>query len=422
MSLTRTFARLTNADPADVTADEARNGLIHTVSMVLTKAADGLINPKLVLSWLLSALGAPGFFIGALVPVREAGSLLPQLALAKRVERMTQRKRMWALAAILQGCAALGIAISVLTLEGAAAGWAVLALLSLLAVARSAASVSYKDVLARTIAKGRRGAVTGFAAGMGAIVAFGFGLLMALGVFAVTITVLAAAVALAGLACIVAGLLFLRLQEPENNGAATSAKGVAALFRPLRDDPQLQIFITARAALTVTALAPPFIIMLSSASGDGALDQLGPMVMASTAAAFLSSYIWGRLSDRSSRQTLMAAGALAALALGVIGTVGLIFGGLGGAWGAGLAIFVAQIAYEGVRAGRKLHLTDMAEDDFRARYTALSNTLIGFALLAGGLFGLAADHFGPASLLLGFSFLSFLGVAIAARLQEVQQG
>lgn len=422
MSLTRTFARLTNADPADVTADEARNGLIHTVSMVLTKAADGLINPKLVLSWLLSALGAPGFFIGALVPVREAGSLLPQLALAKRVERMTQRKRMWALAAILQGVAALGIAISVLTLEGAAAGWAVLALLGLLAVARSAASVSYKDVLARTIAKGRRGAVTGFAAGMGAIVAFGFGLLMALGVFAVTITVLAAAVALAGLACIIAGLLFLRLHEPHNGGAASSPKGIASLFRPLRDDPQLQIFIAARAALMVTALAPPFIIMLSTASGDGALDQLGPMVMASTAAAFLSSYIWGRLSDRSSRQTLMAAGALAALALGVIGTVGLIFGGLGGAWGAGLAIFVAQIAYEGVRAGRKLHLTDMTGDDLRARYTALSNTLIGFALLAGGLFGLAADHFGPAPLLLGFSVLSLLGAAIATGLTEVQHG
>ena len=37
---------------------------------------------------------------------------------------------------------------------------------------------------------------------------------------------------------------------------------------------------------------------------------------------------------------------------------------------------------EGVRAGRKLHLNGMAEDAFRARYTALSNTLIGLALLA----------------------------------------
>ncbi|MFU8863801.1 MAG: MFS transporter [Rhodobacterales bacterium] len=421
MTLIPAFARLTNADPAELDREEAHNGLIHTASLVLTKTADGLIDPKLVLSWLLTALGAPGAFIGALVPVREAGSLLPQLLLAQKVERMVQRKHMWALGSFVQGFAGIGIAACVLTLEGAAAGWGVLGFVALLAVARSAASVSYKDVLARTISKGRRGAVTGFAAGVGAVVAFGFGLLMAIGIFDVAIPVLAAAVAIAGGAFILAGLLFLRLKEPRNGNEAAHPKGIAALVRPLWEDRQLQIFIAARAALTVTALAPPFIIMLSSASGDGSLDQLGPMVMASTAAAFVSSYIWGRLSDRSSRKTLMAAGVLSALALTVTGAVGLTLGGLGGAWGAGLAIFAAQIAYEGVRAGRKLHLTDMAEDDFRARYTALSNTLIGFALLAGGLFGLAADIFGPAPVLLLFAAISLAGAAIATRLDEVQQ-
>jgi 4-hydroxybenzoate polyprenyltransferase len=74
-----------------------------------------------------------------------------------------------------------------------------------------------------------------------------------------------------------------------------------------------------------------------------------------------------------------------------------------------------------VRQGRKLHLTDMAEDDFRARYTALSNTLIGAALMAGGLFGLAADYVGPAILLVVFAVISAIGAAIAARLDEVQQ-
>lgn len=420
MQLVPAFARLTNSDPAELDPEEAQNGLIHTASLVLTKTADGLIDPKLVLSWLLSALGAPGAVIGALVPVREAGSLLPQLALAQKVERMAQRKHMWAFGAFVQGFAALGIAACVLTLEGAAAGWGILGFVALLAVARSAASVSFKDVLARTIAKGRRGAVTGFAAGVGSVVAFGFGLLMALGIFDVAIPVLAAAVAISGGAFILAGILFLRLKEPHNGDAPSHPKGIAALIRPLREDPQLQIFIAARAALTVTALSPPFIIMLSSASGDGALDQLGPMVMASTAAAFVSAYIWGRLSDRSSRKTLMFAGGLSAVALAATGLVGMTFGGLGGAWGAGLAIFVAQIAYEGVRAGRKLHLTDMATDDFRARYTALSNTLIGFALLAGGLFGLAADLFGPAPVLLLFAVISLIGATIATRLDEVQ--
>ena len=104
----------------------------------------------------------------------------------------------------------------------------------------------------------------------------------------------------------------------------------------------------------------------------------------------------------------------------MVGGIGLGFGGLG-PLGAAAAIFAAQIAYEGVRAGRKLHLTDMAEDAFRARYTALSNTLIGAALLAGGLFGLAADRFGPAPVLLAFAVIAALGAVLARGLEEVQE-
>ena len=61
-------------------------------------------------------------------------------------------------------------------------------------------------------------------------------------------------------------------------------------------------FVASRAALAVTAFAPPFIVMLSAASGRSALDGLGPLVMASTAASVLASYLWGRLSDHCSRQ------------------------------------------------------------------------------------------------------------------------
>jgi hypothetical protein len=104
-----------------------------------------------------------------------------------------------------------------------------------------------------------------------------------------------------------------------------------------------------------------------------------------------------------------------------VGGVGVVFGDLGGALGSAVAVFAAQISYEGVRAGRKLHLTDMAEDDFRARYTALSNTLIGLALLAGGGFGFAADQFGPAAVVLVFGIIAAMGAAMASGLDEVQQ-
>jgi len=423
MALKRAFSAVTGAPRDAFRRSEARNGAIHAVSLALTKTADGLIDPKLVLSWLLTALGAPGAMIGALVPVREAGALLPQLALARRVEASPRRKRFWAVGSAVQGLAALGIAAAALLWEGAAAGAAIVACLAVLAVARSASSVSYKDALARTVAKRRRGAVTGLAASVASVSVFGVGLLMATGPFEVAVAPLAAIVAAAGAAFLVAALIFMALREPADDGEGSEDDdgSLAALVDPILTDSQLRLFVLSRAALAVTALAPPFIVMLSAASGRTALDQLGPLVMASTLASVLASYVWGRLSDRSSRRTLMAAGALGAAVFAGVGAVGLTHGGLGGALGAAAAIFVAQIAYEGVRAGRKLHLTDMAEDAFRARYTALSNTLIGVALLAGGGFGLAADRFGPAPVLLAFAGLSALGALLAAGLEEVQR-
>ena len=419
---TAAFAKITGTTVADVRPGEARNGMVHVVSLILTKAADALIDPKLVLSWLLTALAAPSAMVGLLVPVREAGALLPQLAFARRVEASPERKRFWAMGSAVQGLAAFAIAAAAFLLSGAWAGGVILASLAVLAVARSASSVSYKDALARTIAKRRRGAITGLAASVASLSVFGVGVLMAAGLFDVAVAPLAAIIAVAGAAFLLASRVFMTLREPRADPEDTDDDGsLAALFQPIVTDAQLRLFVTSRAALAVTALAPPFIVMLSAASGRSALDALGPLVMASTAASVLASYLWGRLSDHSSRQTLMVAGALGSAVFAVVGALGLAFDGLGGTFGAAAAIFAAQIAYEGVRAGRKLHLTDMAEDAFRARYTALSNTLIGLALLVGGLFGLAADRFGPAPVLLAFAVIAALGAALARGLDEVQQ-
>ncbi|MCZ0812141.1 MAG: hypothetical protein ACQEVT_12775 [Pseudomonadota bacterium] len=143
------FRTVTGTGKDDIRPGEVRNGVVHVAALTLTKTADALIDPKLVLSWLLTALAAPGAMVGRLVSVREAGALLPQLALTRRVEASTQRKRFWASGSAVQGLAAFGIAGAALLLSGAVAGVVIVACLAVLAVARSAASVSYKDALAR---------------------------------------------------------------------------------------------------------------------------------------------------------------------------------------------------------------------------------------------------------------------------------
>jgi len=74
-----------------------------------------------------------------------------------------------------------------------------------------------------------------------------------------------------------------------------------------------------------------------------------------------------------------------------------------------------------VRLGRSTHLVDMADEDTRAAYTALSNTVIGVILLAGSVFGVIAQSFGNAAVLGAMAVLCLFGGFFAFRLEEVQQ-
>src|SRR5690606_36186198 len=113
--------------PEEACSEQPRNFLTHVASLAATKTADGLLDPKLVLAWLLGALGAPLFMVGLLVPVREAGALLPQLVIAAGIRSLPVRKWVWAAGSVVQGLCAAGIALAAATLEGAPAGWTILA-------------------------------------------------------------------------------------------------------------------------------------------------------------------------------------------------------------------------------------------------------------------------------------------------------
>ena len=119
---------------------EARNGLRHTASLTLTKIADGLIDPKLVLTWLAGAIGVPAAIIGLLVPIREAGALLPQILLAGRVEQMRHRKWAWVIGSTGQGICAAAMVLVALSLGGVAAGIGMCVALGALALFRAACS------------------------------------------------------------------------------------------------------------------------------------------------------------------------------------------------------------------------------------------------------------------------------------------
>lgn len=396
-------------------AHEPQSFLRHTAALAMTKLADGLIDPKLVLSWLLTSLGAPAFYVGLLVPIREAGALLPQLALASWVQGLAQRKWAWVAGSVGQGLSALAILFCALRFEGAIAGGLICGALAILALSRSLCSVSYKDILGDTVAQSHRGSATGTASSLASAGVIVFALLLMSGLLPRDGLVLAA-IGLAGCLWCIAASVMAGLHE-DTSQVSEPARNPLSQFSILRDDTQLRRFIITRGLLVSTALAPPYMILL--AGSEGALSQLGALVLASSLASLLSSYIWGRLSDRSSRRVLQLSGASGALALIltlVLSAVGL----LQTIWALPLALFVLMISYHGVRQGRSTYLVDMAPVGQRAAYSAVSNTVIGVLLLISGAFGALAGLVGPAMTLLAFAVMAVGAAVVAHGLDEVE--
>ncbi|MDX1433228.1 MAG: MFS transporter [Gammaproteobacteria bacterium] len=408
----------------DACREQPRNYGVHLVALSLTKIGDGLVDAKLILSWLLDALGAPLAAIAALVPVRESLSLVPQLAVAGWMRAYALRKWFWVGGSVAQGASLLAMALVAWSFDGAVAGWTIVALLAVFALARGVCSVAYKDVLGKTIAKQRRGTLNGYtasAAGI-AVVALGLALQLEAGtdidVFA-SILVLAAALWITG-----AGVFALLEEYPgATEGGANALREAIGSVRMIFHDRQLALFLASRALLVSTALMAPFFAVIARQIGATDLSDLGLLVIASGLAASASAAIWGRWSDRSSRKVMAAAGGIAASAGIAAAALGSAFA-RGGAWLAyalGALYFLLAIAHTGVRLGRKTHLVDMAGSDRRASYVAVSNTLIGIVLLLGASVGLLADTLGAAAVVAIFSLLAALGAAMSLALDEVQR-
>jgi hypothetical protein len=408
--------------PDEACREQPRNLALHLGALAATKTGDGLVDPKLVLSWLVSTLGGSASAVGLLVPLRESLALLPQLVIGHRIRRRPRRKGVWAAASIVQGSAVAGMGIAALAWDGPMAVWTIVALVAVFAVARSAASVSYKDVLGKTVSKSRRGTVTGTATSISAAIVLALGTGLATGLIPLATTTVAVGLLLAGGLWLMAGGLFLRLVEADG-ATEGGVDGVAAALSNLgllRSDPQLRRFVLTRSLLTVTAVAPPYLLTMT-ASGERDLGSLGPFVVASSIATIVGGRLWGRLSDRSSRRVLIgSAGASTGLFLLAAGGVLAVPDLMAEVWVAAGLLFLVVLAYQGVRLGRSTHLVDMADEGDRSVYTAVSNTVVGVVILAAGAFGALSEVVGLGALFVVFAAASAAAVFVGWRLDEVQ--
>ncbi|WP_111657684.1 MFS transporter [Isoalcanivorax indicus] len=390
-------------------------------SQVLTSIGDLLINPKTVLAWLIGAVGAPSALVAWLVPIRESGSLIPQLAIGAWVRRHPQRKPFWVLGAVLQGASVAAMAACVWWLDGLAAGLGIILMLVLFSLARGLCSVALKDVQGKCIPKSRRGRLAGLASTLSGVIT----LALAAVIFhddtdpglALYIGLLLAA----ALTWWLAALLFHRVEEfdGETGGGGNALRTAIASLSLLRDDRPFRRFVIARALLMASALGAPFMVVLAQQQGGGAL-MLGTFVMAASLASALSATAWGYMADASSRQVMVRGGALACLACLMTGGLALVESDFSGAsWFYPVAFFVLSVAHAGVRIGRKTYMVDMAGGNRRTDYVAVSNTAIGVLLLVAGGLSALASLISSAAVLLLLGAMGLLGTLSAWRLRDV---
>ena len=412
--------------PESACREQPRNFGVHIVSLSLTKVGEGLADPKLVLAWLLDAIGMPTWALGLLVPVRESLAMLPQLAISAHIRRRPIRKRVYVFGCLVQGAAIISfglLAWFAQLFSSGLIGILAVVLMAIFALGRSLCSISYKDLLGKTVDKGRRGSVSGTAGTIAAVATLLTAVSYSFGWIPLTVPFVAGMVALGGMCWLLAAFVFgsIREEPGQTTGGIDGLAAVIAQLGLLRSDAPLRRLIVTRTLLLSTALAPPFYIALSGERAASGLGTLGSFMIAAAAASLFSTYVWGRLADRSSRRVLMLAATLAALANGATVFFALVMPSVMEQPALlPVLLFVLMIAHQGVRLGRSVHVVDMAGRDDRATYTALSNSVVGLLLLGGGVFGVLAQWLGIGSVLAIFTAMACLAIFAAASLEDVQ--
>lgn len=432
VSQSRLYERLTGNDDSRMCADipesacheQPYNFFLHLYASLGTKLADELSSARLVLPWLMGVIGAPVWMIGFLVPIREAGALLPQVFVAGFIRLKPQRKWVWVTGSALQAVAALVLALIALSGNGSIGGAMILGVLILLSLARGLTSIATKDVMGKTIAKRQRGKLMGWSGSIA-----GAATLLAGGVL-IGFDDRPGNVALATLLGVAAGGWLLsavcaaRIKEVPGAvaGGENAWDSIKLGITLLNQDRAFLHFNLSRALLLSSALALPYLALLGQQQSGTELGGLGLLVVVSGLASMIASPVWGKRADQSSRRVMRDA---------AIGTIiccllGACLAWLPGQWTQDVWPYAAiyallVVVHHGVRLGRKTYLIDMANQDNRALYVALSNTLTGaLMLIVGGIIGGLAQWLGSAMLLLILAGTALGAMLSAQRLPEVE--
>ena len=401
------------------------NFFITIISYFFNKLADSVANMKVIIPWIMESLNVPLFLISFLVPIKESGSLLPQLLIGAFVRKLPIRKYIWSLGAFLQALCMIAIGLVAWNMQGLSAGIAIIILIILMSLARGLSSVAAKDVIGKTIPKSRRGVLNGYSGSLAGLIVIGLGVYFLLvgekpfspqnfGILLFT----------AGFFWIIAALTYLKVVEfeGETDGGGNALKVAIKKLSLLKTDIDFRLFVITRALFLCSVLSAPFFVILAQQESNSSTYLLGLFILASGLADFSSSIFWGKLSDVSSKKAMIIGATISTILGFLVFVLDTFFENIfSHIWLMPLIYFILTVGYQGIRIGRKTYLTDLAGGNKRTDYVAVSNTIIGVVLLFSGLVGTLSSIIGLNGIILLLSIIGVIGIILASKLPEVQE-
>lgn len=397
------------------------NYFLNTFNGFSSKWAEQLASPELIIPWVFSLLSVPPVFTGLLIPFKNAGSLLPQLFVSAKIRAFPKRKYFWSGAAFAQSLMMLFIAWGVIRFTGSALGFLTVGALMVFSMASGIASIAFKDVVGKTIPKGKRGSLLALRATGGGVLTVLTGVLMYFffsgekdpGVFSWLFVC-------AAVLWLVASILFFFIEEGKGatEGGRTPIKELKNGWKILKEDVNFRNFLITRGLLLSIPLVQPYLILYAEDRIGLSLQGMGLFVIITGISQTISSPFWGKFADRSSRKMMIFTSLFAAVVCAYV----VIFNYFPSSWintyTYAPVFFLIIMAYSGARMARKTYLIDYAPEGERPLYVSLANTSIGILVVLSGVLGLIANFFGLIPMILVLMGLMLLAARYASMLQE----
>ena len=410
--------------PESVCTNLPLNYVMNVLNGAASKLAEQVASAKLVLPWLLSAMGAPAYLVGLLLPLRQAGTLLPQLLISGHMRRFPVRKWFWVGSAVVQVFMLLLMITVALTLPPLTAGILVVVFLLVFSLARGVGSLSFQDVTGKTIPKGKRGRMLAARSMIGGLltIAVGIGLkAMKMGDEGVTASLLLLGGGALLWSLAAASFMVMREEAGATEGSRNALGEAMAGLGFMANEPWFLRYLAARTALLSVEIAAPFYVLYLRDMLSVKAGTLGMVVVAAGLAAALSSPIWGKFADLSSRKVMFIGGLMGAVTGGAALLLGILPPSFQNPYVYSVIFILLGFAEAGVLLGRKTFLIDQVDAAERTTYVAFANTAMGVITLLFGFIGILAQIYGIKSIIVILILLGLAGAAVSFLLPETSK-